>query len=157
MLKLNVNSAFYEDMNEIAVGMVLRDDHDMFILTKSSVRPGRVEVDVGEAMGFYEALSWLHAQELENVIIEGNFKIVVDAIASGSSGLTTFYDYIRACQQIINQCSTFTVKFVRRDANKMVHEFARAPRSYRSSFCWLDLPIFMHGLSGTLCVFNNEN
>lgn len=39
--------------------------------------------------------------EMENVMIEGDSKIIVDDIVSGSSGVSTFYDYVDSCRQNI--------------------------------------------------------
>lgn len=43
-----------------------------------------------------EAISWAIEMRQENVIIEGDFKIVVDAINCGASYNLVFGDYIRA-------------------------------------------------------------
>lgn len=53
-----------------------------FLLAKSITILGYKEVDIVEAMSFFEALSWLKVLELEDVIIEGDSKLVVEAIVS---------------------------------------------------------------------------
>lgn len=60
-LKLNVDAVFFVDSNQAGLGMVLRDGYGGFILARTVVKPGCQEVEVGEIMGFYEALSWLRA------------------------------------------------------------------------------------------------
>ncbi|KAL8502197.1 hypothetical protein ACS0TY_021350 [Phlomoides rotata] len=60
--------------------MVLRDEQWDFVITLTIVSVGCMIVDIGEALGFFEALLWLKDMEIENVIVEGDVKIVVDAI-----------------------------------------------------------------------------
>lgn len=39
-------------------------------------------MDIGEVMGFYEALTWVRNLGLENVVIEGDSKLVINDIGS---------------------------------------------------------------------------
>lgn len=55
--KLNVDAAFFDDTNQMGIGMVVCNELGNFVVAKSIVVQGWVEVDVGDAMGFYEALS----------------------------------------------------------------------------------------------------
>lgn len=57
--------------------MVLRNDHGMFIMAKSIVFPSRLTVEVGEAMEYYEVLSWVQMFDLENVIVEGILRLLL--------------------------------------------------------------------------------
>lgn len=79
----------------------------------------------------------------------------MDAINLGSSGVSSFYDYVDSCQRILSLCPTFYVAFIRRYVNKMAHESAQ---NYENLFCWLDPPTFMIELPDTfLYVYNNEH
>lgn len=46
---------------------------------------------------------------------------------------------------------SYSINFVKRDANSMAHEIARVSRSYENSFCWIDPPSFVVGLPYTSC------
>ncbi|KAL8548178.1 hypothetical protein ACS0TY_007486 [Phlomoides rotata] len=52
---------------------------------RSLIIPGCMEVEVGEAMGFLEALSWVKSMGLDNGNIEGDVKLVVDGINSSTT------------------------------------------------------------------------
>lgn len=69
-----------EDTNESGIGMAVRDDLGVFVMARTLIIQGCLDMKIGEAMGFFEALSWIQNLLLENVIIEGDSKIVVDAI-----------------------------------------------------------------------------
>lgn len=51
---------------------------------------------MAESRGFLEAISWARELGLENIIIDGDAKRVVDAINCGNSYNQVFGDYIRA-------------------------------------------------------------
>lgn len=74
--------AFFANSNETGIGMVVRNDKGDFILAKSLSLSGCLSVDLGEAMGFSEVLSWVKSLQLDRVIVEGDAKIVIDAINS---------------------------------------------------------------------------
>ncbi|KAL8541421.1 hypothetical protein ACS0TY_002621 [Phlomoides rotata] len=70
--KLNVDAAFFQETQQTGVGMVLRNEQGDFIVERSVVIMGCVDVDVGENLGFYEALLWLIGTEIESIIVEGD-------------------------------------------------------------------------------------
>ncbi|KAL8521752.1 hypothetical protein ACS0TY_012047 [Phlomoides rotata] len=109
-------------------GMILRDEEGEFVAARTIVLVGCVTVDVGEAMGFYEALLWLKDLGIENVIVEGDVKLIVDAINSPT-----------------------------RDANVLAHEFARFSRSYGDSFTWANPQEFVDELPTIACRCNNKS
>lgn len=155
VLKCNVDAAFFEDTNQTGIGMVLRDEGGQFILARTLVIHGRLEVDIGEVMGFFEALSWLKYLNLGVVVIEGDSKVVVDAIAASSPSVSVFGDYVSACKSILIAYPWFSVHFIRRDTNSLAHEFARCSRNFGVTHCWLDPPDFVDGLPDSSCVCNN--
>lgn len=154
-LKCNVDAAFFEDTNQTGIGMVLRDDVGHFILARTMVFHGRLEVDVGEVMGFFEALSWLQTLNLGSVVIEGDSKIVVDALKSSNTLDSIFGDYVNACKVILYNSPLFSVHFVRRDDNSLAHEFAQVSRLYGPVHCWFDPPPFVDGHPCFPCSCNN--
>ncbi|KAL8474699.1 hypothetical protein ACS0TY_031225 [Phlomoides rotata] len=93
-LKLNIDVAFFKDSAETDIDMVLRDDEGVFLAARSLVFSGYLEVDISEAMRFMEALSWVKHLGFENVIVEGDSKVVVDAILSSASSESSFEDFI---------------------------------------------------------------
>lgn len=79
-----MDTAFFEDTQQMGFGLVLRNEKGEFIAAQSKTIDGCYEVDVGEAMGFLEALTWLKRLDIIKVVIEGDAKGVVDAIKSAS-------------------------------------------------------------------------
>lgn len=101
MLKLNVDAALFEDSFQTSIGMVLRSHDGEFIAARSMIFSLLLSPDEGEALGFFEALSWIKSWGLTNVIVEGDAKVVVDAIKSSSVNNSIFGDYVAASRSII--------------------------------------------------------
>ncbi|KAL8477087.1 hypothetical protein ACS0TY_029410 [Phlomoides rotata] len=100
--KVNMDAAFFRDSMQTGIGMVLRDDRGEFIAAKTVVYHSILDVDIGEAMGFMEALSWVKDLGLQNVVIEGDAKIVVDAINLKTEGVSAFHDVISICHKLFS-------------------------------------------------------
>ncbi|KAL8511486.1 hypothetical protein ACS0TY_018039 [Phlomoides rotata] len=111
---MNVDAAFFDETTETDVGMVLRDDEGIFLAARSLVFSGYLEVVIGEAMGFMEVLSWAKRLGLENVIVEGDSKVVVDAILSSASSESSFGDFISVSKSLLASCRNAYVFFVKR-------------------------------------------
>ncbi|KAL8547886.1 hypothetical protein ACS0TY_007264 [Phlomoides rotata] len=122
---------------------------------RTKLLDGYPEVDVGEAIGFFEALSWLKEMDYGEVLVEGDAKIVVDAVNSNKVMNSVFGDCIHKCKSILLISPGISVVFAKRSANSLAHEFARASRRFGSSYSWVDPPDFVVGLPATLCSCNN--
>ncbi|KAL8534131.1 hypothetical protein ACS0TY_010223 [Phlomoides rotata] len=69
MLKLNVDTTFFEDTLQMGFGMVLRNDRGEFCACRSKVVGGLYDVEVGEAFGVLEALSWIKNIGVGRVVV----------------------------------------------------------------------------------------
>lgn len=58
-------------------------------------------------MRFLEALSWAKSLILEKIIVEGDSKIVGDAIVHNCVSNYIFGEFIRAWRNILASCPTF--------------------------------------------------
>lgn len=66
-------------------------------------------------MDFFEALQCVKGLNLEWVIIEGDVKVIVDAINSTpNSRSLVFGDFIGACKNVLSSLSFGSVYFVKR-------------------------------------------
>lgn len=151
-LKLNVDAAFFEDSCQMGFGFVLRNDQGSFVAARSMTIDGCLETDVGEAMGFLEALSWIKRLNIGNVEIEGDARVVVDAIKGSDTCITSFGDIILACRSVLAQLDNVFVSFVRRNANSLAHATAKVSRNFESPSCWVDPPPFVVGLPADICI-----
>ncbi|KAL8554186.1 hypothetical protein ACS0TY_002410 [Phlomoides rotata] len=100
-------------------------------------------------MGFMEALSWVKDLGLQNVVIEGDSKIVIDAINLNVEGVSAFHDVISTCRLLVSEFNNCSILFAKREANIMAHTFARVSRVHESPSWWVNPPDFVVGLPVT--------
>ncbi|KAL8474504.1 hypothetical protein ACS0TY_031094 [Phlomoides rotata] len=150
-LKVNVDAVFFGDSMQTGFGMTLRDDQGGFVAAKTVVYHCRLDFDIGEAMGFMEALSWVKNLGLQNFVVEGDVKTVVKAINLKTEGVSTFYDVISVCNKLISVIVNCSVSFAKCEANIMAHTFAQVSRVHESPSYWFDPPNFVVGLPVSVC------
>lgn len=84
-------------------------------------------------------------------MVEGDSKIVVDAISGSSSGISSFHDIILSCHELLDHFSNVFVVFVKRNANIMAHALSRVSRLYESPSCWDNPPDCVVGFPNVAC------
>jgi hypothetical protein len=82
-------------------------------------------VDVGEALGLYHAIWWIHDLQLSNADYEFYSKRVVDDF-NGIGDLTEFEAIMTSSIQFCNiYLQNFDVEFIMCQANEVAHALAR--------------------------------
>ncbi|KAL8472219.1 hypothetical protein ACS0TY_029440 [Phlomoides rotata] len=153
--KLNVDATFFKETQQTGIGMAIRDENGAFVMGRTKIFTGCFDVDVGEALGFYEAFSWLKELELNCVMVEGDSKIVVDDINYKCLYNSIFGDYVYVCRSILLSGPEFTVVFAKKSVNAIVYEFARVSQFYGDSNVWDDSSDFVVVLHVHTCSCNN--
>jgi ribonuclease HI len=125
--KCNIDASFSEVSNMVGIGMCIRDENGTFVLAKQEFFSPICEVHIGEALGLLSALDWVHNLNLGPVDFEMDAKRVVDSFNSRNCDVTEFGSIIEHCKSL---CSNFyensRVEFVRRQANEVAHNLAKA-------------------------------
>ncbi|KAL8521358.1 hypothetical protein ACS0TY_011763 [Phlomoides rotata] len=150
-LKVNVDATFFRESLQTGTCMVLQDDAGNFVLGRTILLSGVVDVDIGESMGFLEALSWVKNLNLVIVVVDEDAKLVVDPIRSSNSRVSIFGEYIQHCKDFLASYPSFSVNFVKMGVNSVAHEFARASRLFKSPHYWVDPPSFVVGFPDLSC------
>ncbi|KAL8492939.1 hypothetical protein ACS0TY_024225 [Phlomoides rotata] len=87
--------------------MVARDDEGGFLMGRTLVAQGLMEVDEGEAWGVVEAMCWAKDLEFDRVIIETDSKRVYDSILALSHMDSIFGDLICHGMEFLKNRSIF--------------------------------------------------
>ncbi|XP_074355893.1 uncharacterized protein LOC141695553 [Apium graveolens] len=127
--KLNVDASVVEGQPFFTVGMVIRDHAGQFVQGRNSKTAGVVSVLEAEALGVLEALSWLHTLPDMKVLVESDSLNVVNAILADMEYQVEVGHVIEACRSLLGELVNVSVRFVRRQANKVAHLMARVPCS----------------------------
>ncbi|KAL8548757.1 hypothetical protein ACS0TY_007863 [Phlomoides rotata] len=151
-LKLNVDTAFFADSEEMGFGMVIQDSNRAHIFSPTLAMTGLYTPGEGEAIGLFEALSWIKELDIRNVDVEMDANVVVNAFNSPvSTSISVFGDSVQACKNIFTIYPHCKVVWVNRQANELAHNLARAARDFPSPFVWSELPFVVECRQYTSC------
>ncbi|XP_062114673.1 uncharacterized protein LOC133825790 [Humulus lupulus] len=105
-LKLNVDAAFFSEAATHSFAGIVRDHTGAFVEAFSCCRMGAVAPELGEAMGVWEALSWIKRRKLVQVAVETDSLMVVQALRSRISMASYFGCVIDECKQLWKDLSS---------------------------------------------------
>lgn len=123
MIKVSVDASTFDEFIASGIGMVVRDATGSLVVGRTVSIDGLKAVKVIEAMAMKEA--WWY-----NVVIESDSLVVVQAIRSKVRMSSPFGAIIMECRSLLDDQNTTSVSFIRRSANMVAHELARAVYSY---------------------------
>lgn len=82
-----------------------------------------------EAIAIKEALSWVKQENWQQVVVESDCLMAVQAIRSKVSMISPFGRVIEECRQLLHVLNTSSVLFIKRYSNMAAHELARVSYS----------------------------
>jgi len=95
--KCNVDAFFSDALNKVGFGMCIHDEDGRFMLAKTEWMISLLDVDLGEALGLFATLGWVHDLQLSIVDFELDSKTVVNSLYGSKSGVSN-------CSVVINDC-----------------------------------------------------
>jgi ribonuclease HI len=121
--------------------MHIHDDEGRFVLAKTMWISPICSVDLGEALGLFHAINWVHELQLQRVDFALDSKTVVDYFHKGGSDVTEFGDVLNECiRRFKSYFENSHVEFNRRQANEVAHALARVAPSIARSHIFIDVP-----------------
>lgn len=126
-LKLNVDASVFPGSTSFTVGMVLRDHQGQFLRGRTRRVAGQVQAFEAEAVGMLEALSWIKNSTGQEVVVESDSLLVVEALQRGKEYQLEVGIVLKECQRILAEKSNVRIGHVRKLANKVAHLMARLP------------------------------
>lgn len=95
-----------------------------------------INVKEAEAFGLLDPIEWVKVWVIIIWCLSLTQKFMVDWVNISSTDYSEFSSIIRSCMVLLNQAVIFSVKFVRRQANKVAHALARASCFHASPTIW---------------------
>jgi ribonuclease HI len=148
--KCNTDAAFHDASNRTSAGWILRNYTGNFVMAGTAWYQGKYSIIEGEAQALLEAMRTMEQNGFSHVIFETDSKNVVDAIHNIRLGISEFSSIISHIRNVLSLNQNSVVKFVRRQANMVAHNLARAAIVWASRYVFDVLPLCI-----TLLV-NNE-
>ncbi|XP_062100181.1 uncharacterized protein LOC133806062 [Humulus lupulus] len=125
-LKINVDAAIFSAAATYSFACIVRDHEGAFVEAFSVCRAGVVSPGLGEALGVREALSWIKKRSWQQVEIETDSLLVVQALRISTSMASYFGVVIDECKALWKELVSVSIYFVKRSANEVAHALAKA-------------------------------
>ncbi|XP_019199513.1 PREDICTED: uncharacterized protein LOC109193110 [Ipomoea nil] len=130
-LKCNVDAALFVDGAGFAA--VIRDHNGSFVAAKKGRLGSERDPYVAEALAVSATLTWLKEQNFNNILLESDCLNLCNAFISGSVDFSYVGLIVKQCQSIAKDIESISVSHVKRSANCVAHELARATGSMSGS------------------------
>jgi ribonuclease HI len=128
----------------VGIGICIREDHGRFVLARSEWITPITDVEVGEAIGLIHALRWAGEPQIRDMDFEGDCKRVVDNLYNNKNHASYFGAIIRDRRNLLNtSLMNSHVKFIRRQANEVVHRLAKTAPLLTSFHIHIDIPTYI--------------
>ncbi|XP_030502362.2 uncharacterized protein LOC115717515 [Cannabis sativa] len=124
-LKINVDGAVFVAENAYGSGIVVRDDGGRLIEAVASYVTGGTQPKLAEIMRIKEALSWVKRKGIQDVVIESDSLLSIQALESSIRMPSVFGLMVVECQTVLFSLVNVKICFVKRSANKVAHCIAR--------------------------------
>ena len=122
--KCNLDAAMFRDLSVIGLGMVIRRNDGQFYTCKTLLMPISCSVKEAEALAICEALLWALSLKLVDVEFEIDYLLVVNSLSSYSLDYSEYGFLISNCVCLRGK-GNYSIRFVKRQANKCAHILAR--------------------------------
>ncbi|XP_019155730.1 PREDICTED: uncharacterized protein LOC109152486 [Ipomoea nil] len=136
--KCNVDAAIFGD--GAGFGAVVRDHEGRFVAAKNGRLGSERDPFVAEALAVMAALTWLKEQSLNNIFLESDCLNLCTAFNSVTVDFSYVGLIVKQCQSIAKDIGTVNVSHVKRSANRVAHELARAAGSISGPEVWSSVP-----------------
>ncbi|XP_060959275.1 uncharacterized protein LOC133030519 [Cannabis sativa] len=125
MVKVNVDGAIFEALHSFGFGFIARDCNGEIIEAGSFSKSGTSSPEIVELIGIKEALSWIKDKSWDNILLETDCLLVVQAIYTSVVMPSTFGMLVQDCQYLLSQMSHVKLCFVKHSVNEAAHFLAR--------------------------------
>jgi ribonuclease HI len=124
--KANWDVAIDKSQGRVGIGVIIRDEKGQTIAAMSKTRLKNLEPTMEEAFAAFNAACLCRDLKLQHIMMEGDAKLIVDAVNSNSSTWSRFGHIIDHTQQILDDFIRWKCNHVRCEANGVVHQLVKA-------------------------------
>jgi len=136
--------SFSQARNRVSIGVCIQDDEGHYVLAKTEWMSPLLDVDLGETLGLLSAMYWVRDLQLGIVDVELDSKTMVYNLYGSKSGVSNYSTVINDCIRLLaSDLVTSDVRFNRRQANEVVHSFARVALRHVSFHIHIRVPSYI--------------
>jgi ribonuclease HI len=117
--------AFLKDVGRAGVGVTVGDHIGQVLAARSSTKKGVLEPKIGETVASYHATQLCNFMGLQKVILEGDAKLVVDAINAKDNNWSSIRHLVEDTCSILQSNSQWKCVHLNRSANMPAYRLAK--------------------------------
>lgn len=131
--KVNSDTAVFVSSNRYSFAFAARNYKGELLEAHSKCKEGSISPECAEVMGIREILSWIKIKQPENVVVETDYLVAVQAIRGTAAMLSYFGSIVQECRDLLvgMKDKSVILKFVNRSANNLAHVSASCSYSGR--------------------------
>lgn len=130
-IKINSDAALFAQSGCFSMAWVARDSLGNLIEARARCLLGKPDPEVAEILGIKEVLSWIKMERVQNVVVESDCWVAIQAIRSSTTLFSYFGRIVNDCRRLLLDLKVLNVSllFVKRSANTVVDFLAKATSS----------------------------
>ncbi|XP_042952140.1 uncharacterized protein LOC122289228 [Carya illinoinensis] len=137
-MKVNVNAAMDKNMGRMGIGIVVRDCSGEVHVVVASPKQITRTANVAESWAMLRAIQLCRELGLRQVQLEGDAKMVVDAVNSNTQDSSWDGQVMEDIKSVLKAQPGWSVSFSGRSSNKAAHETAKLALSLGSECIWVE-------------------
>lgn len=135
------------EQKRIGVGIMVRDYKQQVGAASCHVMGGCLEPVIAEAMGALFAVEFSHDLGLQQFILEGDSKQVVQAITTNGASWSRFGQVIEDIYVLLPIFRSWQVEHIKRDLNEVAHGLAKIAGNEGLASIWMEkIPHCIHDI-----------
>ena len=136
--KINFNGATFVAENKFGIEVVIQDSQCMVIASLSQLLPHEFQAVEIEALAATRALEFALELGITHVVLEGDSKVVMDALAEGDVSLSSYGLLIANAKSVSHDFFQLLYSHVKRECTKVTHSLARHAIIVSSFIVWIE-------------------
>jgi ribonuclease HI len=139
-LKVNWDAALSQKRSRIGLGAVVRDWMGRLVMASCKTQTGCPDPSTSEALSALRAVQLCKALGATMIHIEGDAKVVIDALLSDDEVRSHMGNVIEDIKEELRTVPHWKVSFVRREGNKIAHVLAKTALNCNLDQEWVEPP-----------------
>uniref|UniRef100_A0A803P6E4 RNase H type-1 domain-containing protein n=1 Tax=Cannabis sativa TaxID=3483 RepID=A0A803P6E4_CANSA len=124
-IKVNVDASFFASDKRLGIGWLARDHEGWIMYALAVAHQVVVEPVMAEAIGLKEVLNWLKTTDFQQVVVESDCQVLVNAIQNKVTMYSPFGLIVDDCVSLMNDLRSVSLNFVKQSENKAANFLAR--------------------------------
>ena len=137
-MKVNFDGATFKERNLAGMGGVIRNDKGLIMAAFTQTIPLPTSVEIVEVLAAYSALVLANELSLNQVQLEGDSEIIINALSKGGKDSSSFGHILMDIKLLSSAFQCLSFSHFRRQANKVVHCLVRLACKFSLYQVWME-------------------